>query len=129
MNYTENIKKLSKDKWNMTYLRFKSAVIIFTLMTFLFFLNFYLLWSNFYNESFKYEYMIIVFPYLYIGLLVSFVFLFFYTLKYKFSKWNVWKINIVFWIFIFIILLVSILVIFWKDVFSDLLNSWKNLFK
>ncbi len=93
---------IKKDFWNNDKLilkRFKSSKLIFVWMSFLFFLNYFLL-SNFPENSL----FVVTLPSIYIWFILSILLITFYSVKIYFkNKFNT-IIYIVFWIFLTIIL-------------------------
>jgi hypothetical protein len=86
---------------------------LFIAMTFVFFLNYFFVWAQFY-----YDFFIKILPYSYILYLLSFLFYVFFFFKLKiFSKMK-WKIaEIIFFIFLILLFLVfSLVVVVWKDI-------------
>lgn len=96
---------LKKDFWNSDKLilkRFKSSKFLFIIMWFLFFLDFFLL-SNFPKTNF----FNLILPILYVCFIVSLLFITYYSIKIKFKE----KINLIYSIIIWIILLIIWLIL------------------
>jgi len=110
-----SIKNTFSNKEKITYFRFKASVLTFIIINFLFFLNYFFAWANFF-----FSLTTVFFPYLYILMLVSFLFLVFYSLKYRFPKLNTIYYIIIFIILFLIIILFSIFIIFGSDILNYL---------
>lgn len=111
MWFKENLKKSLNDRDLMIKSRLKSSMFFLVFSSFLFFLNYFLVWAGFY-----YDVLVNVLPYTYISLLVSFLFYFSYFFLKIFSKYNLAISYIIIIIFIVIFVLFSFLFIFWKSI-------------
>ena len=102
------IKKIFNN--NLNYFRFKASVLSFVIINFLFFLNYYFIWANFY-----YNITIKLFPYLYFLVLISYLFLFIFTIKYKFPNINKLIFVVIILFLLLILALFSIFIVFGSD--------------
>ena len=96
---------LKKDFWNPDKLilkRFKSSKFIFIIMSFIFFLDYFFL-SYFPNNNF----LALVLPILYVLFLTELILITYYSIKIKFKE----KINLIYSIIIWIILLIIWLIL------------------
>ena len=104
---------ISIPKEKVWYFRFKASVLVFVIINFLFFLNYFFIWAKFY-----FEITIKLFPYLYILLLVSFLFFIFYALKYKITKLKSYNSIIIFVLLFLVLFLFSVFIIFGSDILT-----------
>ena len=104
MTIKKELKKGFSDSEKLQSLRLSWAKILFIFFSFLFFLDYYLVWLNFAPN-----FTILVFPFLYLTFIVSFIIYFYLLLTLSFNK-NYIKYLITFlFLIIFIILMFPIL--------------------
>ncbi len=112
-NFKKFLKDYFSDKQKILSVRYKSSKLLFILMTFIFFLDYFFVWAQFY-----YNFFIRILPYTYLLYLVSFLFYIFFFFKSKIFikfKWNIAEI-----IFLMFLILLFLL-------FSSIVVVWKNL--
>ena len=119
MWFKENLKLNFSKKEKIDLLRFNAIKIIFIFSIFLFFLNFFILWSNINFELFKYY-----LPFTYFFLLISMLYYFYFFIKIsiKNSKWFLW---LIYFLLLLVILLLFLPMVF-KNWLSDLINIFNN---
>lgn len=107
-----------ENKEKILLIRYKATKNIFLISAFVFLLNFYLLWANFY-----FKILIKALPYTYVFLLLSLFFYFYFLIRIKIK--NIFlKILLIFIIFIFVVSLsFPYIVDWWFFYFIDLYNK------
>lgn len=109
----EMIKKTFSDEKKITIERYRGAKFAFILSSFVFFMNFYFVWANFYLDFFSHTLGVS-----YIILLLSLAFYMYFWIK----KLLIWKIPNYF----FIIILIILLLIFGFFILPIIIEWWLN---
>lgn len=118
MTFKENLKQSFSEKEEIDLLRFNSVKIVLIFSIFLFFLNFFFLWTNIEFNLFK-----IFLPFTYFFLLISMIYYFYFLIKIKFVK-SRWFLRLIYFLLLLLLILFLLPFIF-RHWLSDLFNYIK----
>ena len=121
MWFKEKLKQDFKNEKKINLLRLNAVKILLVFSIFLFFINFFILWTNIKFNLFK-----LFLPFSYFFLLISMLYYFYFLLKVKVSYSKIF-LYLIFFLLLNIFFLLLLPFVF-KNWLIDVLNFFSNLF-